>query len=266
MEKGEKMEFKFILYGKSEGIATITLNRPEALNAFSKEVIEEVLQALEDVRQDENVRVVVLTGAGGKAFSAGADIKAMKGMSALKARELSLMGEKLCYALESLEKPVIAAINGYALGGGLEVAMACDFRIASENARMGQTEVNIGLIPGWGGTQRLTRLVGATKAKELIFTGKMIDAKIAEQIGILNMVVPPEKFEESVKQFAAELASKPPVALKVAKALINKGAETSLDIALALEREGFGVVASTEDLQEGVSAFMEKRKPMFKGK
>jgi len=260
------MEFKYMIYEKSEGIATITLNRPEALNAFSEEVIDEVLQALEDVRNDENTRVVILTGAGEKSFSTGADIKAMKEMNALKARELSLMGEKICNALENLEKPVIAAINGYALGGGLEVAMSCDIRIASENARMGQTEINIGFIPGWGGTQRLTRLIGRTKAKELVFTGKMIDAKTAEQLGIVNMVVPADKFKETVRQFAAELASKAPVALKIAKALINKGADVSLDAAIALEREGFGVVASTEDLQEGVSAFTEKRKPTFKGK
>jgi enoyl-CoA hydratase/carnithine racemase len=236
------------------------------LNAFSKEVVEEILRALEDVKSDENVRVVVLTGAGEKAFSAGADIKAMVGMTALKARELSLMGESLCLALENLEKPVVAAINGYALGGGLEVAMACDLRIASENARMGQTEVNIGLIPGWGGTQRLTRLVGMTKAKELVFTGKMFDARTAEQLGIVNIVAPADKFKETVRQFALDLTSKPPVALKVAKALINKGANISLDSALALEREGFGVVASSEDLKEGVSAFTEKRKPVFKGK
>jgi len=260
------MEFKYIIYEKNERIATITLNRPEALNAFSKEVVSEVLQALEDVRTDGNVRVVVLTGAGEKAFSAGADIKTMKGFNALKARELSLMGERLCSALENLEKPVIAAINGYALGGGLEVAMSCDLRIASERARMGQTEINIGLIPGWGGTQRLTRLIGRTKAKELVFTGKMIDAKRAEQLGVVNMVFPAEEFREEVRQFAKELAAKAPVALKVAKALINKGADMSLDSAIALEREGFGVVGSTEDLQEGVSAFTEKRKPTFKGR
>jgi len=260
------MEFKYIIYEKNERIATITLNRPETLNAFSKEVVSEVLQALEDVRTDGNVRVVVLTGAGEKAFSAGADIKTMKGFNALKARELSLMGERLCSALENLEKPVIAAINGYALGGGLEVAMSCDLRIASERARMGQTEINIGLIPGWGGTQRLTRLIGRTKAKELVFTGKMIDAKRAEQLGVVNMVFPAEEFREEVRQFAKELAAKAPVALKVAKALINKGADMSLDSAIALEREGFGVVGSTEDLQEGVSAFTEKRKPTFKGK
>jgi len=260
------MEFKYIIYEKSEGIATITLNRPEALNAFGKEVVEEIIHALEDVKNDENVRVVVLTGSGEKAFSAGADIKAMTGMTPLKARELSLMGERLCLALENLEKPVIAALNGYALGGGLEVAMSCDLRIASENARVGQTEINIGLIPGWGGTQRLTRLVGRTKAKELVFTGKIIDAKTAEQLGLINIVAPPDKFKETVRQFALELASKAPVAVRVAKALINKGADIGLDSALALEREGFGVVASTEDLKEGVSAFTEKRKPIFKGK
>jgi len=260
------MDFKLIIYEKSEGIATITLNRPEALNAFSKEVVEEILQALEDIRRDENVRVVILTGAGEKAFSAGADIKAMIGINPLKARELSLMGEKLCVSFENLEKPVIAALNGYALGGGMEVAMSCDIRIASENVRMGQTEINIGLIPGWGGTQRLTRLVGRGKAKELVFTGRMIDARTAEQLGIVNMVVPADKFRETVRQFALELAAKAPVALKIAKALIDKGADIGLESALALEREGFGVVASTEDLQEGVKAFTEKRKPTFKGK
>jgi len=260
------MEFKLIIYEKNEGIATITLNRPEALNAFSKEVVSEVLQAVEDARTDENIRVVILTGSGEKAFSAGADIKAMIGMNALKARELSLMGEKLCVAFGNLEKPVIAALNGYALGGGLEIAMSCDIRIATENAKMGQTEVNIGLIPGWGGTQRLTRLVGPAKAKELVFSGRIIDAKTAEQLGIVNMVVPADKFKETVRQFALDLAAKAPVAVKVAKALINKGADMSLDSALELEREGFGVVASTEDLQEGVRAFTEKRKPAFRGK
>ncbi|MGD0027589.1 MAG: enoyl-CoA hydratase-related protein [Candidatus Bathyarchaeia archaeon] len=260
------MTFKLIIYEKSEGVATITLNRPEAMNAFSKEVVEEVLQALGDAKDDESIRVVILTGAGEKAFSAGADIKTMIGMNALRARELSLMGEKLCLAFENFEKPVIAALNGYALGGGLEVAMACDLRIASENARMGQTEVNFGLIPGWGGTQRLTRLIGATKAKELVFTGRMIDAKTAEQLGILNMVIPADKFKETVMKFAMDLAAKPPVAIKVAKSLINKGADIGLDSALALEREGFSVVASTEDLQEGVKAFTEKRKPLFRGR
>jgi len=260
------MGFKYIIYEKSEGIATITLNRPEALNAWSQELAKEFLSVMDDAREDENVKVVVITGAGEKAFSAGADIKAMKGMTALKARELSQMGYEICNAIESIEKPVIAAINGYALGGGMEVSMACDFRIASEKARMGQTEINIGLIPGWGGTQRLTRLVGKAKAKELVFTGKIIDANTALQLGLINKVVPAEEFMTAVRQFAKELAGKAPVALKVAKSLIDMGADIDLKAALALEREGFGIVASSEDLQEGVSAFIEKRKPAWKGK
>jgi len=260
------MDFKYIIYEKSEGIATITLNRPEALNAWSKELTEEFLGAMDDVQKDENVKVVVITGAGEKAFSAGADIKAMKGMTALEARKLSKMGYEICDAIENVGKPVIAAINGYALGGGMEVSMACDFRIASEKARMGQTEINIGLIPGWGGTQRLTRLVGKAKAKELVFTGKIIDANTAFQWGIVNKVVAAEGFMTSVRQFAKELAGKAPVALKVAKSLIDMGSDIDLKAALALEREGFGVVASSEDLQEGISAFMEKRKPVWKGK
>lgn len=260
------MEFQFIIYEKSEGIATITLNRPEALNAWSKELAKEFLTAMDDARKDENVKVVIITGAGEKAFSAGADIKAMKGMNALKARALSQMGYEVCNAIERIEKPVIAAINGYALGGGMEISMACDFRIASEKARMGQTEINIGLIPGWGGTQRLTRLVGKAKAKELVYTGKIIDANTAFQYGLVSKVVPAEEFMAAVRQFAKELTSKAPVALKVAKSLIDTGTDIDLKAALALEREGFGVVASSEDLQEGVSAFIEKRKPTWKGK
>ena len=258
--------FQYIICEKNEGIATITLNRPDALNAWSTELAQEFLGAMEDARNDESVKVVIITGAGEKAFSAGADIKAMKGMTALKARELSNMGYKICNAIETIEKPVIAAINGYALGGGMEVSMACDFRVASDKARMGQTEINIGLIPGWGGTQRLTRLVGKARAKELVYTGKIVDASTALQWGLVNMVVAATELMIAVRQFAQELAGKAPVAVKVAKALIEKGAEINLESALALEREGFGVVASSEDLQEGVSAFTEKRKPSWKGK
>jgi len=258
--------FQYIICEKNEGIATITLNRPDALNAWSTELAQEFLGAMEDARNDESVKVVIITGAGEKAFSAGADIKAMKGMTALKARELSNMGYKICNAIETIEKPVIAAINGYALGGGMEVSMACDFRVASDKARMGQTEINIGLIPGWGGTQRLTRLVGKARAKELVYTGKIINADTAHQWGLVNMVVAATELMIAVRQFAQELAGKAPVAVKVAKALIDKGAEMNLESALALEREGFGVVASSEDLQEGVSAFTEKRKPAWKGK
>jgi enoyl-CoA hydratase len=260
------MEFKYIIYEKSDGIATITLNRPEALNAWSQELASEFVVAVNDTKQDDDVNVVILTGAGERAFSAGADIKAMIGMTALKARALSQMGGEICELLENLEKPVIAAINGYALGGGMEVSMACDFRIGSDRARMGQTEINIGLIPGWGGTQRLTRLVGKARAKELVYTGRIIDANTAYEWGLLNKVVAASELMTAVRQFAKELASKAPVALKVAKSLIEKGADLELGASIAMEREGFGVVGSSEDLQEGVSAFTEKRKPIWKGK
>jgi len=260
------METKYTIYEKEDGVATITINRPEALNALNREVILELMRELEDAENDPNVRVVVVTGAGEKAFSAGADVKALAELNPLEARELSQLGHELCRRIEGLGKPVIAAINGYALGGGLELAMACDIRIASENARFGQPEVNLGLLPGWGGTQRLPRLVGAGIAKELIFTGKIIDARTAERIGLVNAVIPPERFRSEVRKLASEIAGKPPIALKLAKDLINRGLNASLESALAHEAEAFGLVASTEDFREGTRAFLEKRKPKFKGR
>jgi enoyl-CoA hydratase/carnithine racemase len=179
---------------------------------------------------------------------------------------LSLLGQKLTKKIEELKKPVIAAINGYALGGGLELAMSCDLRIASENARLGQTELNVGLIPGWGGTQRLPRLVGRGTAKELILTGKMIDAKTAQPLGLLNKVVPPDKLKSAVKELANELMTKPPVGLQLAKQLVNSSIETDLTKGLVQEAQAFGVLASTEDFDEGIAAFTEKRKPKFKGR
>jgi enoyl-CoA hydratase len=260
------MEFRNLLYQKRDGIATITINRPKALNALNEETLPEFLSSLEDAEKDENVRVIVITGAGEKAFCAGLDLKTVKDISVIKAVETSRLGQKLTLAIEELGKPVIAAINGYALGGGLELAMACDIRIASENARIGQTEVNVGLIPGWGGTQRLPRLVGKGIAKELIFTGKMIDAKTAERIGLINMVVPPEKLKSAVEELSKVIMSKPPIAIKLAKELINSSIETDQGNGLVHEAEAFGILSSTEDYREGVSAFIEKRKPEYKGK
>jgi len=260
------MEFKNILYEKSEGIATITINRPEKLNAMDQETIQEILSALDDAEKDENIRVVVITGAGDRAFSAGADISGMKGRTPLDSRKSSQLGQQPMNRVEDLEKPVIAAINGYALGGGLELAMACDLRIASENARLGQPEINIGLVPGWGGTQRLPRFVGKALAKEMIFTGRMIDAKTAEQHGLVNKVVPADQLKSAVQELATELLNKPPVAIKVAKQLINNSTETNLRIGLTHESEAFGILGSTEDFKEGTTAFLEKRKPKFKGK
>jgi len=260
------MEFTNLLYEKKDGIATITINRPKALNALNEETLPEFLSSLEDAEKDKKVRVIVITGAGEKAFCAGLDLKTVKDISVIKAVETSRLGQKLTLAIEELGKPVIAAINGYALGGGLELAMACDIRIASENARIGQTEVNVGLIPGWGGTQRLPRLVGKGIAKELVFTGKMIDAKTAERIGLINMVVPPEKLKSAVEELSKVIMSKPPIAIKLAKELINSSIETDQGTGLVHEAEAFGILASTEDYREGVSAFIEKRKPEYKGK
>ncbi len=260
------MEFKNILYEKRDGIATITINRPQAMNAMNVETIPEILSGLEDAEKDENVRVVVITGAGEKAFCAGLDLKPMRDINVIKAVETSRLGQKLTLAIEKLGKPVIAAINGYALGGGLELAMACDIRIASEKARVGQSEVNVGLIPGWGGTQRLPRLVGKGIAKELIFTGKMIDAKTAERIGLVNIVVPPERLKSAVEELSKEIMSKSQIAIKLVKELINNSIETDQSTGLIHEAEAFGILSSTEDYREGISAFLEKRKPEYKGK
>jgi len=265
--RGKKiMEFKNTLYEKSEGIATLTINRPESLNALNVETLKEIMARLEDAQNDESIRVIVITGAGERAFSAGADLKMMRDITPVRATELSRLGQQLCNQVEALGKPVIAAINGYALGGGLELAMACDLRVASENAQLGQPEINVGLIPGWGGTQRLPRFVGKGIAKQMIYTGKRIDAKTAERLGLVNAVVPPEQLKSKVKELALELAGKPPVAIKLSKALINNSTETHPEVGLWQEAEAFGIVASTEDFKEGVSAFLEKRKPQFKGK
>ena len=260
------MEFKHTLYEKTEGIATITINRPDALNALNQETLMEISTRLQDAEKDENIRVIVITGAGDRAFSAGADLRMMKGAGPVKGAELSRIGQSLTTQIETSSKPVIAAINGYALGGGIELAMACDIRIASENASIGQPEINVGLIPGWGGTQRLPRLIGKGIAKEMIFTGKRIDARTAERHGLVNVVVPPDQFHAKVKELAVELTGKPPIALKYCKKLINDSTETHPDAGLMEEAEAFGLMASTEDFNEGVTAFLEKRKPAYKGK
>ena len=190
----------------------------------------------------------------------------MKGKTPIDLLKSCRRTQEMMNKVEDLEKPVIAAINGYALGGGLELAMACDFRIASENARVGQTEINIGLIPGWGGTQRLPRFVGKVMAKEMIFTGKMIDAKTAERLGLVNSIVQADQLKSAVTQFAEELCNKAPVAVKLAKQLINNSTETDLRIGMMHEAESFGILSSTEDVKEGIAAFLEKRKAEFKGK
>jgi len=260
------MSYRHVVYEKGEGIAKIVINRPGVLNVLNREVIEEVHRALLNAEQDRGVRVVVLTGAGGRAFCAGIEISAFKGATPVEMRSFTQeFREEILNTVMRLGKPVIAAVNGYALGAGCELVLACDLAIASEKARFGQPEVNIGALPGGGGTQQLPRVVGVKKAKELMFTGDMIDAKEAERLEIVNRVVPPEKLEEEVKALAKKLAEKSPIALRMVKEAVNKTMELSLSAGLAYETELFSLCTSTEDFAEGVKAFLEKRKPVFKG-
>jgi len=257
------MEFKNTLYEKAEGIATITINRPEVRNALNPETNQEISARLDDAMKDDSVYVVVITGAGDRAFSSGADINIMKDITAAKAREFSKTGQEIFDKVETFDKPTIAAINGFALAGGLELAMACDLRIASENAKLALTEINVGLTPGWGGTQRLPRYVGKAVAKELIFTGKMIDAKTAERYGLVNAVVPLDQLKNAVTAMAKELMKKPRVNIKLAKELINSSTETNLRTGMAHEAEAFGIVSTTEEFKEGVKTYLETKKPKY---
>jgi len=258
--------YESVIVKKEEGIGWITLNRPHRLNTFTIEMIDEVQSVLNDFEADKEVKCIVFTGAGDRAFSAGVDLTAFTGLTPATAVEASSKGQALFTRLEKLSKPVVACLNGYALGGGLEMAIACDFRVAAESAELGQTESNLGMIPGWGGTQRLARIVGLAKAKEMIMFGNRISAEEAAKIGLVTKVVQNAKLREETVAMARKLADGPPVALKLAKELLNSGTQVPLDIGLKMEAEAFGVVSSTKDVMEGVSAFMSKRKPEFKGK
>jgi enoyl-CoA hydratase len=261
------MAYSTISYQTGEQIVTITLNRPDKLNALSPELYAELYDALVEADKDDSIRVVILTG-GNSVFAAGADLEAMAAagltvIEALKARFAS--GNPFDY-LEQLGKPVIAAIAGYALGGGCELAMCCDLRIAAETAVFGQPEIRVGLIPGAGGTQRLPRLIGMTKAKELIMMGEFINADEALRLGLVNAVVPAEQLLDKAKQWARKLIKRPPFSLRLAKQVMNMGVDLDLHSALALERQAFSMLFATEDQKEGIKAFTEKRKPEFKGR
>jgi enoyl-CoA hydratase len=260
------MPYETIVYEKKLPIAKITLNRPKVLNAVNEQMLFELGDVLDDIEKDDDIKVAIITGTG-RAFAAGADIMMFKGKSYLDVRKKVIeRGKRTLTKMEEMGKPFIAALNGLTLGGGCEIAMACDIRIASEKAKFGQPEINLGLTPGWGGTQRLTRLVGKGMAKKIDLTGDMIDADDARAIGLVDEVVPADKLEASVEALAEKLASKPPITVRCMLDAINKGSEMPLREALSFETDEFLISFVSEDAKEGISAFIEKRKATFKGK
>jgi len=258
--------YKTILYEKADGIATVTLNRPEALNALNSTVYTELYDVFEAIENDESVRVVILTGSGEKAFAAGSDVVEMQNMNTLDIQKFVATIRKASDRIYTLTKPTIAAINGYALGGGCELSMCCDLRICSEKARFGQPEINLGLIPGACGTQRLARLIGVAKAKELIFLGDIIKADEALNLGLVNKVVPPEKLMDEAMEWATKLASKSSPVLAMAKMAINTGIDTDITSGLNMEARCVALCFATQDQKEGMKAFLEKREVEFKNK
>lgn len=260
------MEYANLLLEKKDAVAVLTINRPKALNALNSDTLTELSSALDEVSQDAGVKAVILTGSGSKAFVAGADISQMKDFNSLQGRRFAQLGQAVFRKIELLPQPVIAAINGFALGGGCELSMACDIRLAAENAKFGQPEVTLGLTAGFGGTQRLPRLVGTGIAGELLFTGDIIDVQEAYRIGLVNKVYSSETLLEEALKLARRIAERAPAAVQLSKSAIQRGINLDLDSAQAYEAEVFGLTCSTQDQKEGCSAFLEKRKPVFEGK
>jgi len=258
--------YENLLFETENGIGIVTINRPKALNALNAATIYELDRIFTELAKDQTVKVVVLTGGGEKSFVAGADITEMQVMSAIEGRNWAKLAQAVFNKIENLPQPVIAAVNGYALGGGCEIAMACDIRIAADKAKFGQPEVSLGIPPGFGGTQRLARLIGKGRAKEMLFTGDMIDAAEAYRIGLVNKVTTSEELMNTAKAMAQTIMSRAPVAVQVCKAAVNEGLDTDLDSAIAYEAEVFGLCFSTVDQKEGMTAFVEKRKASFTGK
>lgn len=259
------MAFSNLLVEDRGAVRRITLNRPDKLNALNHATLTELHAAFEAAGTDDSVRVVVLTGAGPKAFVAGADIAEMNGLSPVQARDFSRHGQRLMSRIEQLGKPVLAMVNGFALGGGLELAMCCHLRIAADTARLGQPEINLGLIPGFGGTQRLLRLAGRAATLELCLTGAPIDANRALQLGVVNRVIPAAELEAETMQLANQLAGSAPHALRSMLDCVNIGGECGIEEGLEYESAQFGLVFATQDMREGTRAFLEKRKPAFAG-
>lgn len=257
------MKFKNVLLSKEAGNGILTINRPHALNALNEETLYEIKQALDLVSQDPEILVLIITGSGEKAFVAGADIIYMKSLTPIQGREFSILGQEVFHVVETLEKPVIAAVNGFALGGGCELALSCDFRIASTKAKFGQPEVGLGIIPGFSGTQKLPRLISPGMAKQLLFTGETIDAQEALRIGLVNQVVEPEELIPQTIKIANKIQKNAQLAVKFCKIAINEGLQTDINRGMTIEADLFGICFSTNDQKEGMEAFVNKRKPNF---
>ncbi len=255
-----------VLEERQDQVAVLTLNRPEAMNSFNFAMLRGLRDRIEFLRFDPQIRVLIITGAGGKAFCAGADLKERATLSEVQVKEFILTIRNLFTSIEELPKPVIAAVNGFPWGGGTELALACDLRLAASSATMGLTETRLAIIPGAGGTQRLPRLVGRGKAKELIFTGRRVDAEEALAIGLVNKVCPPESLLDECRAMAAMICETGPIAIQQAKYAINHGIETDLHTGLAIESNAYWITIPTEDRLEGLAAFREKRKPVYRGK
>lgn len=260
------MGYENILVDKKDRSAIVTINRPNVLNALNKDTLVELGEVIALLEQDDEVDVVVITGAGEKAFVAGADIAYMQNLTAMEGRAFGILGNQVFRSIEQMSKPVIAAVNGFALGGGCELAMCCDFRLASKTARFGQPEVGLGITPGFGGTQRLARLVGPGMAKQLLFTGQTIDAEEALRIGLVNMVTEPEDLMSTVQSIAKTICQKGQLAVRLCKAAVNEGMQTDIDRGITIEADAFGLCFATQDQKEGMKAFLEKRQPQFIGR
>ncbi len=258
------MDYTNILVEKDKAIAIVTINRPKALNALNKATLEEMLACFTELGRDKAIKVVIITGAGEKAFVAGADIAFMQNLTPDEGKVFGRLGHTLARTIENLPQPVIAAINGFALGGGCELALSCDIRLASDNAKFGQPEVNLGIIPGFGGTQRLPRLIGKGLACELIYSGKIIDAAEASRIGLVNRVVPQEKLMEECRELAVLIGSRGPGAVQLCKEVVNNGMEMDLTRACSYEADLFALCFAGDEQKEGMAAFLEKRPPKYK--
>ena len=260
------MSYENILYSAEGGLGRITINRPKVMNALNHQTLSELAHALDEVKADDSVRVVIVTGSGEKAFVAGADINELAKMKALEAKDLAAFGQRVFDRLEGLGKPSIAMINGFALGGGCELALACTLRTASAKARLGLPEVSLGIIPGYGGTQRLARIAGPGIAREWVLTGDIIPAEEAHRVGVVNRIFAPEELEAGTAKMAETMLSRAPIALRLGMEAIARGLGVSLDEGQAMECDMFGLASTTEDMREGMAAFLEKRSADFQGK